>query len=113
MSTSLAEVTTAPGAVETAQWWDVGTDCTLVMSTPGAEPELWDDFIDGALYSYREHGAERAIDEDVLRDPAMTSLFLTALDSTGTVVVGGCAPRVPTVRSKSRTPSWSGTASPG
>ncbi|MGJ6125451.1 hypothetical protein QN239_23035 [Mycolicibacterium sp. Y3] len=88
MTTSLAAVTTAPGAIETAQWWDVGTDCTLVMSTPGAEPELWDDFIDGALYSYREHGAERAIDEDVLRDPAMTSLFLTALDSTGTVVGG-------------------------
>lgn len=88
MSTSLAEATPAPGTAGTAQWWDEGAACTLVVSTPGAEPELWDDFIDGAMSSYREHGAERAIDEDVLRDPAMTSLFLAAIDSTGAVVGG-------------------------
>lgn len=89
MSTSLAEVT-APvlPAVGTAQWRDSATDCTLVMSTPADEPELWGEFIDGAMFSYREHGAERAIDESVLRDPAMTSLFLAALDPRGAVVGG-------------------------
>ena len=44
-----------------AQWWDRETDCTLVVSTPWAEPELWDEFIEGALCSYRKHGVEQAV----------------------------------------------------
>lgn len=89
MRASLAEAATpALPASGTAHWYDGATGCTLVMSTPPAEPELWDDFIDGAMASYREHGAERAIDRDVLRDPTMTSLFLAAIDADGTVVGG-------------------------
>jgi hypothetical protein len=71
-----------------AQWWDRDTDCTLVVSTPWAEPELWDDFIEGALCSYRKHGVERAIDPSTLADPTATSLFLAAIDDTGRVVGG-------------------------
>lgn len=71
-----------------AQWWDRETDCTLVVSTPRAEPELWSDFIAGALCSYRKHGVERAIDPSTLADPDSTSLFLTAIDDTGRVVGG-------------------------
>lgn len=71
-----------------AQWWDRDTDCTLVVSTPWAEPELWGDFIEGALRSYRKHGVERAIDPGTLADPAATSLFLAAIDDTGRVIGG-------------------------
>ncbi|MGK2867814.1 MAG: hypothetical protein ACSLFA_14425 [Mycobacterium sp.] len=71
-----------------AQWWDRDTDCTLVVSTPWAEPELWGDFIEGALRSYRKHGVERAIDPSTLADPAATSLFLAAIDDTGRVIGG-------------------------
>jgi hypothetical protein len=89
MSVSIAE-TAFRGLPDnaSAQWWDRDTDCTLVVSTPGAEPELWDDFVEGALRSYRKHGVERAIDPGTLADPVATSLFLAAIDDTGRVVGG-------------------------
>ncbi|WP_395307445.1 hypothetical protein V4U86_18730 [Mycobacterium sp. AMU20-3851] len=59
-----------------------------MLSTPTAEPELWDDFIDGALRSYRKHGVERAIEPSTLVDPVATSLFLAAIDDAGRVVGG-------------------------
>lgn len=97
MRASLAEAAApAPAATTTAQWHDDATGCTLVMSTPATEPELWDDFVDGAMTSYRGHGAECAVDEDVLRDPAMTSLFLAAIDPDG-MLVGGVRAQGPYV----------------
>lgn len=71
-----------------AKWWDHDTGCTLVVSTPWAEPELWGDFIEGAIRSYRKHGVACAIDPSVLADPATTSLFLAAIDDSGGVVGG-------------------------
>lgn len=71
-----------------ARWRDRDTDCTIVVSTPAAEPELWADFIAGAMRSYRKHGVERAIDPGALVDPATTSLFLAAIDDTGRAVGG-------------------------
>ncbi|MDX1874613.1 hypothetical protein SBI67_21045 [Mycolicibacterium sp. 120266] len=97
MRASLAEAAApAPAATTTAHWHDDATGCTLVMSTPAAEPELWDDFVDGAMTSYRGHGAECAVDEGVLRDPAMTSLFLAAIDPDG-ILVGGVRAQGPYV----------------
>ena len=89
MSVSIAESAFGgPTDNASAQWWDRDTDCTLVVSTPGGEPELWDDFIEGAMCSYRKHGVERAIDPSALADPASTSLFLAAIDDAGRVVGG-------------------------
>ena len=89
MSVSVAE-TALRGLPDnaSAQWWDRDTDCTLVVSTPWAEPELWDDFLEGAMRSYRKHGVECAIDPNALADPATTSLFLAAIDDAGRVVGG-------------------------
>ncbi|GAA2557659.1 hypothetical protein [Mycolicibacterium diernhoferi] len=89
MSVSVAE-TAFRGLSDnaSAQWWDRESESTLVLSTPTAEPELWDDFIEGALRSYRKHGVERAIDPSTLVDPAATSLFLAAVDDAGHVVGG-------------------------
>ncbi len=89
MSVSVAE-TAFRGLPDnaSAQWWDRTSQCTLVLSTPAAEPELWDDFIEGALRSYRKHGVERAIDPGTLVDPVATSLFLAAVDDAGQVVGG-------------------------
>ncbi|WP_304110005.1 hypothetical protein [Mycolicibacterium bacteremicum] len=89
MSISIAEtgISVLPDNAS-VQWWDRDTDCTLVLATPSAEPELWDDFIDGALRSYRKHGVERAIDPSTLADPETTSLFLTAIDDAGRAIGG-------------------------
>lgn len=89
MSVSIAE-TAFRGLPDnaSAQWWDRDTDCTLMVTTPRAQPELWDDFIEGALRSYRKHGVEHAIDPSTLVDPVATSLFLAAIDQNGRVVGG-------------------------
>lgn len=89
MSVSVAE-TTFRGLTDnaSAQWWDRDTDCTIVVSTPRAEPVLWLNFFEGAMRSYRKHGVERAIDPSALADPATTSLFLAAIDDAGRVVGG-------------------------
>ena len=69
-------------------WFDSDTSCTIVVSTPSADPALWADFVDGAVRSYHKHGVERALDMDSLLDEANTQLFHAAVDDSGTVVGG-------------------------
>jgi hypothetical protein len=70
---------------EAIEWWDPDTECTLVASMPEAAPQLWDEYVDGARDSYRRHGVERALDLESPRNPADSSLFLAAVDSTGRI----------------------------
>jgi hypothetical protein len=73
---------------EGISWFDSDTSCTLVVSTPAADPALWADFVDGAVRSYHKHGVERALDMDSLLDEANTQLFHAAVDEAGKVVGG-------------------------
>ena len=73
---------------EGISWFDSDTNCTLVVSTPAADPALWADFMDGAVRSYHKHGVERALDMDSLLDEANTALFHAAVDDDGKVVGG-------------------------
>jgi hypothetical protein len=70
------------------EWRDPDTECTLIVSDPTAEPELWAEYVGAAQESYRRHDVERALDLDTLRDPRGTSLFLAATDDTGRIVAG-------------------------
>lgn len=69
-------------------WRDEATGCWITASTPEAEPGLWDQYLDGALRSYRRHGLEWVLDLDAVRDGADTTLFFTAVDPKGRVVGG-------------------------
>lgn len=69
-------------------WRSHDADCTLVLATPWAEPELWDGFVAGAVRSYRKHGVVQAIEPSTLADPFTTSLFLAAVDDDGRVIGG-------------------------
>ncbi len=71
-----------------ARWWDPDTGCTLVLSRPRDEPELWSEYLEGALHSYLKHGVETALDLESIRDGTDTVLFFTALDPTGRMVAG-------------------------
>ncbi|OBH04118.1 hypothetical protein A5696_05495 [Mycobacterium sp. E2699] len=71
-----------------AGWRDQATGCWVAASTPEAEPELWDQYLDGALRSYRRHGLEWVLDLDAVRDGADTTLFFAAIDPGGRVVGG-------------------------
>lgn len=72
----------------TASWWDRDAECTLVVARPPDEPELWDEYLDGAARSYRKHGVEDALDMSALRTGGDTALFFAALDAGGRVLGG-------------------------
>lgn len=70
------------------RWFDSDTGCTVVVSTPSADPDLWAAFIDGAARSYHKHGIERALDMASLTDEANTQLFHAVVDDTGQITGG-------------------------
>lgn len=76
------------GLRESLSWWDPDTECTLVVSAPRADAELWREYAVGAQQSYRKHGVERALDLDALRSGADTVMFFAAVDAAGRVAAG-------------------------
>lgn len=73
---------------QTISWRDEDTGCTIVLAQPDGEPELWRQYCQGALRSYRKHHVECALDLDSFCDGRDTTLFYTALDDAGRVVGG-------------------------
>jgi hypothetical protein len=71
-----------------ARWWDPDTRCTLVVARPVDEPRLWEDYLAGAVRSYRKHGVERALDMDALLTGSDTALFFAAIDADDQVAGG-------------------------
>ncbi len=73
---------------EGISWFDSDTRCTVVISTPSADPALWHDFVAGAARSYHNHGIERALDIDSLLDEANTRLFHVVVNDAGSIMAG-------------------------
>lgn len=73
---------------EGIRWFDSDTGCTVVVSTPSADPALWDEFVEGAARSYHKHGIERALDMDSLTDEANTQLFHAVINDEGRIAAG-------------------------
>jgi hypothetical protein len=73
---------------EGISWFDSDTGCTVVVSTPAADPLLWADFVDGAARSYHRHGIERALDMDSLLDEENTQLFHVVVNDSGAIMGG-------------------------
>jgi hypothetical protein len=69
-------------------WWDDDTNCTLVVARPSDVPRLWQEYLAGAVRSYRKHGVECALDMDALLTGSDTALFFAAIDSGGQVAGG-------------------------
>lgn len=59
----------------------------LVVSTPSADLGLWEEYLCGAAASYKQFGAEAALDFEAVRDGESTSLYYAIVDNG--VVVGG------------------------
>lgn len=68
--------------------WDPVAECSMVMSTPEAEPELFEKYHRGAVESYRRFGVSAALDSDVSRCADDTALFWVLTDTSGDVVGG-------------------------
>ncbi|MCV7381544.1 hypothetical protein BST11_21400 [Mycobacterium alsense] len=77
-----------PWLADGSGWRDEATGCWIAASTPEAEPELWEQYLDGALHSYSRHGLEWVLDLDAIRDGADTTMFFAAVDPRGRVVGG-------------------------
>jgi hypothetical protein len=73
---------------ERLSWRDPDIDCTLVLSQPAVDPELWEEFSRSAEHSYRKHGVECALDVDMLRCGADTIMFCAAIDDGGRMAGG-------------------------
>lgn len=71
-----------------ASWYDSDTDCTIVMSQPQSEQNLWAEYLTGAQRSYHKYGADAALDWDEIADGTGTALFFAAIDGSGKVVGG-------------------------
>jgi hypothetical protein len=69
-------------------WRDPDIGCTLVVSQPSADPDLWSEYSAAAQRSYRKHGVECALDIEALRSGADTSMFFAVVDDDGRVVAG-------------------------
>lgn len=76
------------GLTQSVCWRDVASECTMVMSQPSIEPELWQEYLRGAERSYRRHGVERALDAAAIRHGQDTAMFWVTLDSDGRVIGG-------------------------
>jgi hypothetical protein len=70
------------------QWWDADARCTLVLSQPAVDPELWSQYGLHARRSYQRHGVEQALDVDAIRSGADTTMFMVALDESDEMVGG-------------------------
>jgi hypothetical protein len=89
MTAVLLDTTTADTLrIGRFSWHDPDIDCTLVVSQPWADPDLWREYSLGARRSYRKHGVECALDTDALNRGTDTTMFFAVIDATGNMVAG-------------------------
>jgi hypothetical protein len=60
----------------------------IVVSTPTAEPALWQEYLAGAAQTYGAYGVTGVLELDRVREGLSTSLFLAAFSPAGDVVAG-------------------------
>ncbi|TCK00001.1 hypothetical protein [Nocardia alba] len=70
------------------RYLDSSSGCHVRVCSPGEDPALWNQYLEGALNGYRHYGVQGAIDVKLLADGRSTSLFLVAIDPDGSVVAG-------------------------
>ncbi len=89
MSVAIAPAPFLHGAPAHAGYYHTAdTMQRMVVATPDQEPELWAEYLDGALTSYRRYGVAEALEYDTVRDGHTTALFFAALDDAGAVIGG-------------------------
>ena len=67
---------------------DLTSGCRFVYATPTEQPQIWAEFLLGALESYARYGVESVLEYDKVRDGSTTAMFTAALDRSGRVVGG-------------------------
>jgi len=65
-----------------------GSGHQWIVTTPGAEPDLWAEYLVGAERSYGAHGVEGVAAVDEIADGATTALLFAAVSDEGRVLGG-------------------------
>ncbi|WP_458687121.1 hypothetical protein [Nocardia tengchongensis] len=85
----------ATTTVQNGQWAGGGpgyrderSGCAFLICTPRSHPELWQQFMAGALRSYRRFDIEEALAYDATIDGRSTTVFVVAVDDIGRVLGG-------------------------
>ncbi len=89
-------------------WRDPDIDCTLVVSQPSTDPDLWSTYVAGAHRTYSKHGVECALDVDALRTGADTVMFFAIVDDAGCMVAGVRAIELRSADDSHAVAEWSG-----
>ncbi|BBY27664.1 hypothetical protein GCM10023114_45830 [Mycolicibacterium sediminis] len=84
----IAEVPTLASDFTRFAAWDPIAECTMVMATPAAEPDMFADYHRGAVASYARFGVSDALDPDAAGCAEDTALFWALVDVGGDVVGG-------------------------
>ncbi|SDE16355.1 hypothetical protein SAMN05444580_11153 [Rhodococcus tukisamuensis] len=74
--------------IEKTSVWDPRSEYRFVAARPDEEPELWSEYLAGALESYTKHGVLEALQYEQLRDGRSTTLFFVAVGPDGSVSGG-------------------------
>lgn len=67
---------------------DPASSHEVVITTPSADPQLWQEYLAGAQRSYRAHGVERALDLEQIRDGRTSSLLFVVHSAEGETIGG-------------------------
>jgi len=87
-TTTVDDLQAFPPTAVIGNYFDPTSGKYLIFAGPGAQPALWDSYLEGARRSYRQHGVESAIEYAEVRDGRSTALFVVAVDAVGHVVGG-------------------------
>ena len=76
------------GVSESLASYSLTPQTRFIVSTPAAAPELWSEYLAGALAGYRRFNVEGALNLDQIRNGTTTIRFAAAVDLSGSVVGG-------------------------
>ena len=62
--------------------------CQIHVAKPHQIPELWTEYLSGALTNYRRFGVESVLEFDTVLPGRSTSWFFAAVDTSGAVIGG-------------------------
>src|SRR5579875_1990636 len=85
---TLLDATPTTYDVTTPRFVDQVTGVRFEFHAPFARPDLWDQYLEGALATYRAYGVEAALEFDEIRSGLSTTLFVVGVSSDGEVVAG-------------------------
>lgn len=72
----------------TPTFWEPQSEVRFEFHRPYERPDLWQQYLDGAVDSYRQHGVEHVLELDNVRGGEGTAYFMVGIDLSDKMVAG-------------------------